>query len=526
MDEVIENSSAKTCQIRVLIVADGDIHFKPRDDGFSLTEFVAALEESVRPWEQLSITKAVRDQADRDDCTPIKGFIFNNKSFNIDLYDEVWLFGQVDEENEAAVLSESEKRCLYDFMNQGGGVFATGDHESLGFPLCGSVPRVLSMRKWQFKNAPAELKAPGREDLTRIDTLRMGVTSGFQLTDQTDVVPQEIRPKFYGNAGGASYPHPILADRDFAITVMPDHMHEGECTLPKDLTRAFSFDGGESVDEYPRWPNTDEHSRPDTVAISTSGGGALTEDGRIFPPVEPKSFFAIVAYDGHLVEDPNANGAGARLGRVVVDSSFHHFLDLNLKGFKVDGVPTPDYLAFKKYYRNTVSWLYPAQRKFDYYMSLLLQVRFSGAMMAELTTKPTFSLEQILRAGYLSQRAITAALSSGEAIVCALAMLMNLPLDRRAEIEQLINPWLPLPLKVITANPILNSDFFVNLILGIAILNISSALPTDKFAAADALRETKLLEEEIWPRIAESVETKLVGLLDVVRLSQQLLANF
>jgi len=89
------------------------------------------------------------------------------------LYDQVWLFGHEEETDTASFLDESELRTIYDFMNAGGGVFATGDHKSLGYALCGNIPRVSSMRKWQYETAPSpDLKAPGRDDTTRLDTLR------------------------------------------------------------------------------------------------------------------------------------------------------------------------------------------------------------------------------------------------------------------------------------------------------------------------------------------------------------------
>jgi hypothetical protein len=47
-------------------------------------------------------------------------------------------------------------QAILNFMNSGGGVFATGDHYKLGACLCGAIPRVRSMRKWFVTANPDE----------------------------------------------------------------------------------------------------------------------------------------------------------------------------------------------------------------------------------------------------------------------------------------------------------------------------------------------------------------------------------
>jgi hypothetical protein len=522
--------SARTCKLRILIVADGGIHFSNFVSGFGLSEFLNAIRESVRPWEDLSITTALRGEEDLDHCTQKLGFKFDTSTFNIKLYDELWLFGHSNEDdNPATFLEQSELKAIYAFMNDGGGVFATGDHKSLGYALCGEIPRVKSMRKWQFKSAPTGMKAPGRDDATRLDTLREGFDPGFQITDQSDSVPQEIRPKFFANLGGVgAHPHPLLADRDFVITVLPDHQHEGECAIPEDLTQSYQFDGGEPFDEYPKLPRSDQRLAPDVVAISTSAGGYLRGDLVIHvPPVEPRCFNIIVAYDGHLIERVKDKGKN-RLGRVVVDSTFHHFLDINLSGkgssdpnkkgfYDANGKPTKDYEAFKKYYRNILTWLRPADGRFEYYVDLLMHLRYTGDLMEEFSDSPTFDVEEILYAGTVTRKAIAEWYSTSEAIACAVALLEVLDPELGLKIEKLLNPWLPEALYPPQLAILLNSEVLLRSILGLAMLGISEHLPGDILQAQRRLEESEKLSEDVFNLVAEKSQTKLGHFLEAIR---------
>jgi hypothetical protein len=88
----------------------------------------------------------------------------------------------------------------------------------------------------------------------RHDTLAKGHDLAYQFDDQSDDVPQTITPRMY--LGGISglvdwrYPHPLLCGPQGVIDVLPDHMHEGECQEPEDLSGTFSV-GGTTRPEYP-----------------------------------------------------------------------------------------------------------------------------------------------------------------------------------------------------------------------------------------------------------------------------------
>src|SRR5688572_6798062 len=187
-------------EIRVLIVADGEIKFISSEE-FSLTAFCSLLQKSAYPWEKLIITTAHRSKTDLGAQYP--DFKFDTKDasgkylFSREHYEELWLFG-IEGEKSAYKLTDPELKVVSDFMNAGGGVFGTGDHQDLGFALCGRLPRLRSMRKWSFFDTRSpQLKAPDRNGPSRIDTLRTGSSAGFEANDQKDGTPQQICPKFF-----------------------------------------------------------------------------------------------------------------------------------------------------------------------------------------------------------------------------------------------------------------------------------------------------------------------------------------
>jgi hypothetical protein len=120
------------------------------------------------------------------------------------------------------------------------------------------------------------------------------------------------------------------------IDVFPDHMHEGEVVIPGD---------------YPpdEWPSQGGYQpKPEVVAWGKVVQPGLARTGQ--------EFGVVGAYDGHR--------AGA--GRVVADSSFHHWFDINLVGDH--GPPTRGFLTpngqpvlrkIESYFLNVGRWLAP-----------------------------------------------------------------------------------------------------------------------------------------------------------------------
>ena len=331
------------CHVKILIVTDSSSGGYGPTAGFHLGHILQILGDD--PWSHVvfDVTKAHRQN---DATADVNGFRFD--AHDLTQYSQIWLFGI---ERTADALSAGELSALTQFMDQGGGVFATGDHENLGLAMCGEVPRVRSMRRWHWPSPGpnGEPVAPDQTGADRHDTV-MDVdpaTPGLQ-GDQSDEVPQPIRPRYYSRKVGSGiiyavhkFPHPILCGPDGVIEFLPDHMHEGLCEVPADLSRSFTFDGYTSV-EYPVVGGVQE--QPQVIAWARTRNTDNAEFG------------VLAAYDGHQ----------AGRGRVVVDATWHHWFNINLLGFvdatdpanpAFDPTVVPRWEAIKAYFRNVGIWL-------------------------------------------------------------------------------------------------------------------------------------------------------------------------
>jgi hypothetical protein len=328
-----------TCRVRILIVTDGTGGFGDTQ-GFHLGQILKILADD--PWShvQFVVTKAHRQASSETGVLP--NFRFN--THDLSQYDQIWLFGV---ERTSAALSPQELKALAQFMDGGGGVFATGDHENLGQAMCADVPRVRSMRRWYHNGSgPAgEPEAPDQTGPGRHDTLVD--PAGSPLPNQSDAVPQRIRPRFYTRSLGGGliqrvfrYPHPVLCGPAGVIQYLPDHMHEGLCEVPTNLARSFTFDGYTTTE----YPTAGHQQIPEVIAWADSHGTTTTEFG------------VLAAYDGHRVN----------VGRVVVDATWHHWFNVNLLGFveatdplspAYDPSVVPQWEAIKAYFRNVGLWL-------------------------------------------------------------------------------------------------------------------------------------------------------------------------
>lgn len=337
-------------QVKIMIVVDGQIGFDDRD--FGLQRVIVALTDITHPdfpsYVKFTVVKNTRSaQGSRTDADNY-GFTFTPGSLGG--FDELWLFGIGAELN---FLPDAEINVITDFMNAGGGVLAMGDHEDLGLGLCGKLPRVRNMRKWWFSPLPAgEPVAPDSTDLTRIDTVQEPRTGGgVNAGQQSDDTPQPIHPVYrtrFSLGRLISYPHPVLCGPRGAIRVFPDHQHEGWCIVPPDLGLPVGFGATPAALEYPGGVSPEVIARGYTVAGRTKGGFTL-------PTSDP--FGLLSAYDGHL--------PAAGVGRVLVDSTWHHWFQINLDGFATSAVPEAQtqWADIQAFFRNTAVWLAPAAKQ-------------------------------------------------------------------------------------------------------------------------------------------------------------------
>ena len=362
----------RPCQVKVLIVVDGlDFSW----NNFGLRTFVETL-LTTGSYVRFRITLAHIGSAPvggmMEDHTAIvdriSGFKFDNAAhFTATKYDVVFLFG-IDTSYAgrangypADSLSNAELQVLAQFQNGGGGLFATGDHGALGKPLCHKVARARNMRLWDHTAAPeSDTDEVSMGGPRRNDTNRLGHNATSEFDDQSDDIPQPLTPKMYSAVNGwfrYSFPHPLLCGPRGVIRVFPDHPHEGECIAPPDPSLSLNYTGPLGA-EYPN--ATDSGPRPLPEVIATLHVLAGTTSGGKDPTVA-HSFGGISAYDGHR----------AGVGRVVTDSTWHHFVNVNLIG-DTTVVPASNpkrqgFLAtpagqavledIKAYFRNIAVWL-------------------------------------------------------------------------------------------------------------------------------------------------------------------------
>jgi hypothetical protein len=343
---------------------------------FGLSALLDALASPPGPWVRFHVTKAHRRS---DPGADISAFRFDTT--DLSQFDQIWMFAV---ERTGSEIGSGELAAIARFMDDGGGVFATGDHEDLGVAMCGAIPRVRSMRKWHWPSAGpnGEPVAPHGTGPDRLDTLSAGGDPGVQFDDQSDDIPQLISPVYYSTWPWNPYfhrahPHPLLCGPRGVIRRMPDHPHEGECYVPSDLSAQFDFDGY-AVTEYPG------SVAPEIVARSRSPIGRQTSDVKGL--LNARSFGSIAAYDGHRVD----------VGRVVVDSTWHHFFDINLigelgnpdpvksVGFNASAAGHEAFEDIKSYYRNIAVWIASEQAQHGMWIRALWWTRWHHRLAMDL----------------------------------------------------------------------------------------------------------------------------------------------
>jgi hypothetical protein len=379
--------------IRILFLVDGRITLDR--NFFGLVYVLETLTSPFSFYVRFEVDVAKRDGSfDQEQLGSHQGAVFQNfkftdASFDIDRYDQIWFFGDrpqgVDnvaddaasdshiDHSDAHPLGAGELTRVAEWMDRGGGVFATGDHGLLGASMCSRIPRVRSMRRWKRTQ-----HVPTRDGSTRHQTLQQ--TAEGQDAQEGDTVLQPIELVYREVAGLLPFlrppmPHPLLCSVHGAIDRFPDHMHEGEVIADEHV----QLDAPLDIPDYdrPEYPFV----IPEVLASVQSGIGELRQRPRphviaygrttnfyFLPPTTlalslvpaslperfgSKRFGLIGVYDGDAVG----------LGRVVVDSTWHHWFSMNL-----DGIATSSdalaYLKMQAYYRNVGQWLArPSQRR-------------------------------------------------------------------------------------------------------------------------------------------------------------------
>jgi hypothetical protein len=334
----------KRCNVKVLIVTDGSLNYGTGAGG--LSEFLITFNQlQATTWNNYQLTLAHRGTSVAS-TNPLVVSQINSFNFQTSVvlndFDQVWLFGI----NSGSGLPAAELTVVENYMNGGGGLFATGDHGFLGSALCGNISRVKDMRYWTNLPSDVSTLSEAMSGTYRNDTNRpsSGITSMY-FDNQSDNIPQTISARIFGG----SLPHPLLSISTSVrpsgiIDIMPDHPHEGECKPETSFTV-----NGITVPTQ-------------NIATSFVLSGSTTNNGNGGKaPTSAHSFPSIGVWDGRL----------ANVGRIVVDSTWHHFININLNGEgsqgsifssndlagRQSGLTTPDFNVIRQYFMNISTWM-------------------------------------------------------------------------------------------------------------------------------------------------------------------------
>lgn len=127
---------------------------------------------------------------------------------------------------------------------------------------------------------------------------------------------------------------------------MPDHPHEGECVPPSAINYAAPVKYDDSEDTPKEYPTrTDGHQeKPVIIARGRNAPQYWQAKGEL----NDKIFDMISVYDGHRND----------VGRVVVDSTWHHWYGMNIDGLIAAG--GVNWSKIGRYFLNLAKYLAPA----------------------------------------------------------------------------------------------------------------------------------------------------------------------
>jgi hypothetical protein len=266
----------------------------------------------------------------------------------IDDADQLWFFGSCASDCKPPTPTQLE--WIRAAMNRGVGVFATGDHLSIGGTLCGLLPRVREMRVWGGPDAPDTDSA--RYDSTVRSAVRDVYDAKYdkndseeQQTDDSDDLGKVIWPRYVDK----ERPHELfrISLRNglvCPIRFLPDHRHEGriieDFTVLRALVGTPDYAAGSDAARCCQAKlDFAGNVWPQVVAWSTRRAFDAAE-----VPLAPRIYPVVSVYDP---------GNTLPAGRIVVDSTFHHWVDANLTRFRL----TPASLHLEQYAINIANWL-------------------------------------------------------------------------------------------------------------------------------------------------------------------------
>ena len=450
------------CNVKVLVVTDSSLNFGIDDLG--LSEFLTSFNElQATTFNNYQLTLGYRGGSTPESTNPlvvqhINDFNFHEKVMLND-FDQVWLFGFAS----FGELSDSEASAINNYMNNGGGLFATGDHGSIGYTLCNKITRVTNMRHWV--ETPEISMGGNRRNDTNMPS--PGRPSSEQFSNQSDNIPQNITVRRFEDG----MPHPLLSIKtsikpNGVIDIMPDHTHEGEC---KPET-SFTVNGITVATQIIATSN---------VTAGNIAASKQRTEAHIFP--------SIAVWDGHL----------ANAGRIVVDSTWHHFVNINLNGTGSgrEGLTDADFNVVRQYFMNISLWMSRKRTRLCSRRFLLIDL-FRGSQLVEASlNNPSQKIENISLAdlnsiGALAEEILSSKFNPGFAREFLIDALESVS----PNLSSILNTWKPISIEKIDKQsegyyqPWLNLDTILYTSIGAGFI----AMRDDKKLSGDKLNEKDL----------------------------------
>ncbi len=426
--ELFELSKIKRPTIKILLYTDAPTEVVRAPVGrFGLGRMIQQLEAHAPAFADVSVKWAGRYSQGSKTADNKINVVMNKEVLETkEPFDEIWFFGvhQINKERldlrvgggggPESELDAAEVDALRTWMDAGGGVLLTGDHANekpldaidkdpnprcpdkfrkakflgLGRALGRCIPRAGLMRDWEGPPTSRE------QDSNNTQIITSGDFDDFddQIFFQRDPIPQQlILPTFdqlgFPSVGGQ--PHPLFFYRQgHPILLFPDHLHEGEVTVSQ----------GRQSDV---WPTNPFKPMPQVVAFGTDKRSG-------------KRIKILAAYDGD----------GARVGRIVADSSWHHYFNINLARFEQPAARNSASDQIGQFYGNLALWLCPARKRFE-----------MAAVMARTLARDPLIMEEI------GPIANTDKINKGKAGVLGHRLLSSLASP--CEIHELLNITIP-----------------------------------------------------------------------------------
>jgi hypothetical protein len=327
-------------------------------------------------------------------------------------FDQIWFFGvhQVNKRKfnpriggggPESELDADEVKALRAWMDKGGGVLMTGDHANrrpgdalppdpnppcpyrygndeyagLGRALGRCVPRAGELRDWDGSPTARE----GDSNNTQVmPFIRCGELFPAQIVFQRDKVPQQLILATFDEKGKpmlGGQPHPLFFYREGcgSIQFFPDHLHEGEVVIP---------------DSFPEtaWPKNAANFQPVPRVV------AYGLDKRSGNKIN-----LLAAYDGSV----------AGVGRIVADSTWHHYFNINLSGFTQPTGPGSPIDQIGQFYGNLAVWLSPAVKRFKMAEVMFRRLAQDPEVLEELGPPEKAKIADRMRAGAAAKRCLS-----------------------------------------------------------------------------------------------------------------------